>query len=309
MFRVYAVEPDAFVEWVADGLFRACWGWHTGRLLARFPNSWIKEAAQRIAALPDGVKKTRAGAYLQKVKPLLMPQPNRTYDQVRPWLENALCEHRRAPFAAVLSTRQQSGVLGREDLDDDDEGWRDLRDQVVKRQAADLARLAGPMLRAATEIVLVDPYFLRDGGGGARRWLSTIQELLRIATEGPGAARKRRIEVHCRTNGADTEFFLGKCRDDLRFHLILPPGHQITIVRWQEEAGSERLHPRYILTDLAGLQIDAGFDVRPDATTDVILMGSDRRRHRWSDYQIPGSPFTPFDRITVTASGEYARST
>src|SRR5258708_10581398 len=40
---------------------------------------------------------------------------------------------------------------------------------------------------------------------------------------------------------------------------ILPPGAKLTLYAWKERNGGEDFHARYLLTDIGGISVDAGF--------------------------------------------------
>ena len=65
--------------------------------------------------------------------------------------------------------------------------------------------------------------------------------------------------------------------------------------RLSEKQGGERLHNRYILTDLGGVTFGIGLDEGADGgTDDLALMGRGQYELRWSQYV--GNPPAGFEQ-------------
>jgi hypothetical protein len=80
----------------------------------------------------------------------------------------------------------------------------------------------------------------------------------------------------------------------------IPRGVVLKIVRWSEQAGGEKFHARYILTDIGGVRFDVGLDSGdPGQTTDVSLLDFTLYRQRWDDYQQATAEFKYEDEVVV----------
>ena len=101
------------------------------------------------------------------------------------------------------------------------------------------------LFRASSRVVIVDPYF-RAHQPDKTRPLTAFCNLLR----GRGAT----LEIHF----ADNDQLPGYARfmTDAARALpgVVPSGSKVTLHCWKERAGGPRLHNRYVLTDVAGVQ-------------------------------------------------------
>ena len=64
------------------------------------------------------------------------------------------------------------------------------------------------------------------------------------------------------------------------------------MVRWEQIAGGERLHPRYILTEMGGISFEVGLDEgKPGESTDVAILEPAILEQRRSEYQLDSPVF------------------
>jgi len=85
-------------------------------------------------------------------------------------------------------------------------------------------------------------------------------EIYQASTE----AISKKIEIHMASHPATVDFL----RDS--FQKIIPEGLQVTLYQWQEKSDGQKLHNRYILTDLGGVSFHHGLDTGRDGETDDI---------------------------------------
>lgn len=65
----------------------------------------------------------------------------------------------------------------------------------------------------------------------------------------------------------------------------MPTGVSVCIKRWQERAGGEGIHNRYVLTKRGGIRFAWGLDEGdPEQTDDVSLLEYAVYRQRWDQY-------------------------
>ena len=92
-----------------------------------------------------------------------------------------------------------------------------------------------------------------------------------------------RIEVHTALDedrSGMREFFDDQCRRSPP--RCIPDGVQLVLLRLSERPGGQRLHNRYILTDVGGLVFGADLDDGADGETDdVTLMDRTQYELRW----------------------------
>ena len=59
----------------------------------------------------------------------------------------------------------------------------------------------------------------------------------------------------------------------------------LTVYRWKEREGGEKLHNRYILTGIGGVSFSTGLDEGDlGQTDDVSRLSADTYSQRWDDY-------------------------
>ena len=310
MFREYAVEPQTYVGWAARSpLFCDSFGYEAGRLISRFPANWVALALQHFERMPDGLRRKSAEIWLPLAKKKIIPAgDDRTYDRNTPWLTNAVREHLKREFAAVISesaSQDRPFCLSQRDLSDENELWRVSRCNRLDSKPHALATALGPLLARSKEVLFVDPYFLK-GESQKRRWLDPLRAFLRVAFDSD--VQKRRVEYHTTDKRSGTsDWFSDHCRTQ-EVHRYLPRGREIRLVRWRERNDGEDLfHARYILTELGGVRMDPGLDIHSGKKTHVELLDEGTRQQCWEDLR-NGGVYEFVDELVVTSSGEYRLS-
>ena len=224
----------------------------------------------------------------------------------RSWLDSAVEEHRRAPFHAVLGRSNPIGherILVADELDERVPLWATDHGITIARKAEAIAGAAEGMLRAATDIAFVDPHFAPHRS----RFRDVLDACLgrcfndRVV----GTPRIRMFTDSDNDKNGKLEFFRERCAAYLPG--TLPAGHRLTILRLQARPGGERLHNRYILTELGGVSFGVGLDEEEGgdgATDDVSLLGRDQHNERWRQYARDPPEFDqPEAPIVVTGTG------
>ena len=111
------------------------------------------------------------------------------------------------------------------------------------------------------------------------------------------------MEIHTSTKkGIESDFF----KDTAQQHLakIIPKGFKVLIKRWEEKDKGEKLHNRYIITDIGGVIFNTGLDEgSSEQTDDIQLMGREQYLTRWKQYASKTPAFdlvrSPFDVFGV----------
>ena len=170
-------------------------------------------------------------------------------------------------------------------------GWAVSHGRPVARNAAAMAEAVAPLLRCSSTVIFVDPHF-SPGNARHRRPFEAFLE--RMNEQRPGKEPKR-VEVHTAAGNTVTEeFFRGECETRLR--RCVPEGIRVLVRRLRKKQGGERLHNRYILTDLGGVTFGIGLDEGAGGETDdLALMDREQYELRWSQYG--GDPQMGFQQV------------
>jgi hypothetical protein len=210
------------------------------------------------------------------------------YDDAKPWFANAIMEDRREKFRAILVKTERSSdprVVRVDDLDDEHLFWKVERSCRMSRSAAEIAKLARPILRQSREIVLVDPFLIStDYKNGpscvTSRHLSSLAAILQQFRWDAG----RYVAYHC----GDKELSNGGITwgaVDTAISRCVPRGFTLIIRAWPQR----ELHNRFILTDIGGLSFGHGLDEDINAARpgrdDVSLLDEAHWRERWNEFR------------------------
>ena len=293
MIHEYAVQPELAAAWSANPkdrrYFLDNFGVGTPRIVSKCPKRWTKlvRAARSQLQHPGDIgdiDKKRAEEFIARLSQTMVKrQAGFGWSDRRSWLENVVEEHQTTPFRAILARRgttEDSAILGADELDGDAPLWAAPRGVSVPRTAGDIADAVRDMLRAATDVVFIDPHFKPQ----LPRYVNVIAACLRACREQRVPAGDPKIRIlSSAKDGSAPEYFAEQCR--ARLPGRLPPGQQVVIRRLQEKPGQEKLHNRYILTELGGVSLGAGLDEGQDgATDDLYLLDRDVYDERWKQY-------------------------
>ena len=221
---------------------------------------------------------------------------SRQYNKSMPWLENAEEQHAQKPFHAIISNsnpRSLAEILIASDLHKTNPLWNIKRGVCMPRNASEIAKCVQPMLQLCSAVLFVDPHF----NPSKPEYRNTLRSLAMVASQNP---KIRRIEYHL-GDKLESGYFKDECEKKLSS--ILPNGLEITFMRWQQLEEGEKLHARYILTDIGGIGIEVGLDEgKTGETTDVSLLSEVVYSQRWECYQRETSAYRYVDKLTITGT-------
>ena len=272
MLYEYAVEPQAIgSSWQTFRYVIEKFGFDKGRLISQFPSRWFREVYEAAKSLPP-VQKKRVEEALKQAKRNKVVRCDRPYDpSIETWLGNALVEHYRKPFHAIIATENPGGdkaVLCTDELDERHPLMAVASECAVRRDVDSLAAALHGMLCFGKRVVFVDPFFDPYSARYKRiifKCLGVVKQLNPEAT----------CEVHYRYHKDKPDNADLECAGDL-FKDIIPKEMVLSVWCWRETYHGEDFHARYLLTDKGGIRIDAGFDpVGDHQKTDMALMDFD----------------------------------
>ena len=314
MLHEYAVEPELVATWCtrASGrYFLDKFGLGSPRILSMYPRGpkhWKTLVEEAWNMANDVADRKRIVELIQRLSEVQVVRPNAVWNPDRAWLDNAVAEHQRIPFHAILARHNPSRhpkVLVADLLDERTSLWSVPRGAVVQREATGMACVVRDMLRMARDIVFVDPYF---SCSPARYYAEVIAACFQACIEQRIPGGQPRVRILTADDSDDDEkcthvFFTKQCRD--RLPSRLPIGQHVEIRRLKERANGEQLHNRYILTELGGVSFGAGLDEKPGAAFDDLFLLTRRQYEtRWRQYAAEPPAFDqPAGTIKIVGSG------
>ncbi|MEY4748593.1 MAG: hypothetical protein RIQ60_807 [Pseudomonadota bacterium] len=311
MIYEYAVEPALVARWAKDGIagLAGQFGLDQRRVVSDLPTYWQGEVAAALleefeydAGHPGYVE---ASAFLSAILEFMtanVVSRGIGFQQNRPWLEQTLATHAQEPFHAILarSPVQDQPAVVTDDIVDQlrDERWYLPTVRPVPKTAPDLASVLATLLRGATKIVVVDPYFdPRD---------PTYQSVLAALLEGAAALRgpgrtKPHVELivgvgEGRPNGGSLPIAVqleNAARNQCAWavqHLApsIPRGMQLIFRCVANFLDGDRLHNRFVLTDFAGASLPYGTQaLGPLVFDDLSLLYKGQYEERWRQFTRP----------------------
>jgi hypothetical protein len=275
MFYEYALEPAVLSNWQSVRYFLDAFGPWKGRFLAEYPRRWRRLVYQSLRC--GDVEKKKIEERLHRLDPRVFSRrEGAQYDGLKPWLDNAEVEHARSAFRAIIATetRGRDFILDGAQLDDNDPRWSVDQGRLVSRDPVLFAQALDLLLRASTCVVVIDPYFRADHGDKTLP-LTAFCAILR--------GQAIRIEVHA--SEKDLAYTASMKHAERALPDAIPHGMIVTLRCWKEKAGGARLHNRYLLTDIAGVQFGDSIEQGDAGQQDRVSILEERsRRDLWAQY-------------------------
>ena len=307
MLFEYAVEPALVATWADRRMGRYFidkFGIGSPRLISRFPKGWKKRVwdAWKASEVENGgeIARRRMETLIQHLSEVMVERRRPVWDSERSWLENAVDQ--RVPFHAILARHNPTGdrrILVGDELDESVPRWTAPHGRTVPRTAEAIAEAVGSMLRIATNVVFVDPYFAPD----RKSFVKVVAECMGAGwTERAAGPARVRIFSSDREENGTFKHFETECRR--RLPREFPAGQEVVICRLRKRTGGDRLHNRYILTELGGVAFGVGLEEREaSATDDLSLLASEQYRRRWTQYAGERPEFDQFeDALSIIGS-------
>lgn len=320
MIYEYALEPALVVDWALANIGRCVgqFGLDYRRLVSDFPKDWKGLVYADFLARYDydyghpDVTNTQPvlDAFLQILTDCMVPR-RIDLPQESVWLNEAVKEHSQRPFHAIFARERAEGsppaVITERNLDDvRDKHWWLPTIRTTPKSAPDIALKLRPLLQAASQIFIVDPYF----DAGKERFRETFAEIMRQTAMQPRAVSSSPVislmtgvERAFREREKPTnEQELVKRRKEeanvaadimhqARCHLaaLIPNGLSVNFSVLKNATRGDPLHNRFVLTNVGGVIVPYGLDdyERDDghcAKDDLTPMPQGIYWERWKQY-------------------------
>jgi hypothetical protein len=194
-----------------------------GRMISRYPKNWIKRVWQSFEYGRDMDKK-RLEEFLSLMKESMVKRKDYSWEDSRgSWIENALIEHNRHPFRAILARNNDKNLP--QIIRDFDIGsvqatnWESCHGITIKRNAAEMLFAVEMMLLCCRWVKFIDPYFAH----GKKSHQSSLKAFLKVLKSERPVGKIESIEIHTRGNISSGDF-LHDC-----YGKIIPVGLSITV--------------------------------------------------------------------------------
>ena len=260
MHQEYAVEPAAIgSSWETFRYLIEKFGFQEGRLISRFPAKWERWVIEAVKAADVGdIGRSRIIEKLQKKKRTAIIKSGREYDPgLGSWIANARASHSGNPFHAIIARddHDEDEIVDLQGLEDEHPLMIAPISRDVPRTRRDLTNACLPLLRSASEVDIVDPFFdLQD-----RKYTDLLSLLLPSVYDSGNKNISIRIHFRAPKDSPKKQFVLQNARKLV--HGWIPENFELHLYEWQEKPGGEDFHDRFVLCDCGGLMIGAGLSV------------------------------------------------
>lgn len=276
MIKEFAVEPAYLLTPNVLPFIYASFGVVNGRVISRFPKKWLKQVFDLSDTLnPSHKKLIEVGLEIISKRKILVSS-NREFESSLDWLENAIQIHTTKPFRAIIAMANQNGedfILTHEDINKDADLFKSERSRIVQRNAQDICDCVIPLISHSKQIILVDRYLQEYND----RHIGTLSGILKWIKLNRACAIKK-IQYHTGDRETDENYIKS------RLSPSIPKNMKIEIVLWP----TDKLHNRFILTDIGGLQFGHGLDedqsYNSTSEDDVSILDSEHYLQRWNKY-------------------------
>lgn len=308
MIQEYALDPALLNSWERVRYYCEQFGFEKGRMISLFPKEWKKMVRMGTPNIGERERK-RIEELLLRMDGKFHPRAERPYDANESWPTNAINDHQREPFAAIITDEPAAGcdrAIGDEDFNDSHPLMNVPRHPRVPRTPNDVANFLKPMLETAKWILLIDPYFEptpkmvdRDPKLRPTPWTSTLAALLRYLKV------NCRVEYHTKLRGLENEdSWKESCCDQLPH--VLPAGARLAVFQWQERPSGRQFHARYAVTDRYAFLCDPGFDAGAytgNEFAEFAYLGEMDRQELENRYAATSNAYKLLSRHDVVGTG------
>lgn len=318
MIGEFALEPELVATWHDRKeylFFEEKFGLRTGRVISAYPKKWQNLVWRAFKSGPHANNENaemRLNALLTDLTQSIVKRRN-TFEEIPVWLERAEAEHAQRPFHALVAKenpRNNEKVIPVMKLINEGHCCWDVADMPpTARNAHELAAAVAPILRTCRQIVFIDPYFDPQ----KPRFMEPMAAFLREIWACGYCEDNPRVEIHTSIDRLFKDYERGASRNpdeeekacsNLVHYMneflprIIPSGKELHVTIWKQCERGQKLHNRYILTELCGVAFGIGLDQSEDQSTaetdDLSLMNSKQYSDRWNEYL--GNP-AAFDRV------------
>lgn len=307
MIYEFAVDPDIVVKWAIDqdAAMVGQFGLDRRRLVADFPRNWEGYVQSRLLqkfdldyGAPEFIEANGIlTAYLDLMAEHMVSRGVDVGDDE--WLAHATAEHAARPFHAIVASNPPAGST---DVIDEsvmqrlkDTRWHLPTIESARKTADELASRLEPILRHASEIVIVDPYF----DAAEPTFCNVLRALVLRAMSGRNPARLKPKFVLI-TGVDDRRRGSGQIPQEQQNLRVandkygaaqrclpseLPVDVEVTYYCISGLIEGDRFHNRFVLSDFAGALCPYGVEELGEKVFDDITpLHQGQYKKRWAQF-------------------------
>lgn len=308
MICEFALEPALVATWHDRKqflFFDEKFGIATRRFNSAYPKSWIKLVWAAFEAGParhGDLAYKRMTEIVQHLKQYAVRRPS-TFPEIHDWLQRAEHEHGQRPFRAIIALgnpRNQPFVITAETLiQQGHELWVVPEIETTPRTAQQIASAVSSLTRLCRQLVIIDPYFEPS----QPRFAQPLKAVLASCHDNIGGMGCLQVELHTcidrrfkswekgedRNPAEEAKAFADLSRQcQAGLPRLLPSGMTLKVVVWKQRPKGEKLHNRYLLTDLFSVMFGTGVDQADDPadqeTDDITPLTESQHQTRRNQY-------------------------
>ena len=318
MIYEFALEPDLVASWHNSEHCLFCksnFGLQPRRLVSAYPKKWrtlVWKAFENSPVGNDQNAKMRLSAIIYHLSEYMIKRRS-TFEEVLTWLEKVEREDQQRPFHAIIAQsnpRNNLKVIKSDELFayDGNPLWNIPDTDVVIRNCQNLATAVEPLLKCCQRVIFIDPYF----DPKKTRFTEPLEYYFNALWSNRNGVEEPRVEIHTGIDRCFKSWEKGSNRDvddekkacaelvrdfERIVRNIIPAGRKVEVTIWKEREKGQRLHNRYILTDIGGVLFGTGLDQAESNSSDcddVILLPPGLYKTRVQQYT--GTP-PSFDEV------------
>lgn len=301
MIYEYAIDPQLILNWAQSTRdyreFIHAFGIGQPRVLGGFPKfkNWKRLVLRSIPSTFSETASSRAIELVSAIGDSMVQRNMNEYDGTKDWDNNIKAETSKAAFDRIFvlsksNSSIESAFEQKDIYNNPGQHWEFPLQVLVNRTADDMANAVANMLRLANHIIFIDPH-IKISPDKLRPITAYIEKSLKDRVSN----NKPLVEIMCDINSnrsptANALFrgisdYIGENIDKI----------ELSIKQLEELPSGEKLHNRYILTDIGGVSFGVGLDEQDEAHTDeVTLLSKEAYMLRWGQY-VEGNGFSLVD--------------
>ena len=307
----FAIEPELVATWGEFNNYRYFYdkfGIGQSRIMAEYPKlqNWRRKILK--AGPKDGLELERLTAIISILSETMIERNTKCYDGNIDWLKNAEIEDKNQPFYAILASSnscQNPKVLDPAILGVSNNSKWHISEQLpdVPRNASEINKAVQPLLTNCHKAIFIDPFFM--AGPDILKWKRPFEMFMRTLSTSRYQPSEIQIEVHSSADihkAPTEEYFETRCRRELAN--VIPCGLLVHFKRWRQKLGGKKLHDRYLLTDLGGVDFSIGLDQGEKGEVQKIsLLKKNTYENVWEDYMSSHPAFDSLPGFTIPENG------